>query len=330
MQRRTFFRQLASHSLAAAAVMTGAGLKGEPAANGETARLDLGNVCFITDEFSHNLDEALAFGREFGVRQVEIRAIDKKYCFLHEAAKLREIRGKLDDAGVRVALLSTPIMKCVAPGFKVAPDAEGEIALAHPGFPIPRAEQFPRSVEFMNRASEAAKILGTDKIRVFSFWRVANPLEIHGLILEKLEEVAAIARKEGMTLCIENEAACNLATCAETSAVLAKVPANVGMLWDPRNGAIKGETAYPDGYKLLDKQKIHHMHLKDFQTDAQTGQHKTVAVGDGVLPYPEIFKALAKDGYRGALSMETHFSLNGSKEEASRRSMQGILKALET
>jgi len=326
MQRRTFLRKLGSHGLAAAALATGR-RSSMQAATGEAARLDLGNVCFITDEYSPNLDEALAFGREFGVRQVEIRAVDGKYCFMHDAAKLREIRGKLDDAGMRVALLSTPIMKCVAPGFNVSPEAEGEITLAHPGFPIPRAEQFPRSVEFMDRAIEAAKILGTDKIRVFSFWRVANPAEIHGLILEKLEEVAAVPRKEGMTLCIENEAACNLATCAETSAVLAKAPANVGMLWDPRNGAIKGETAYPDGYRLLDKKKIHHLHLKDFQTDTQTGQHRTVAVGDGVLPYPEIFKALAKDGYRGALSMETHFSL-GTKQEASRRSMQGILKAL--
>ncbi len=324
MQRRTFFRKLAPHGVAAAALMAGS------ASRAEAAKLGRGNVCFITDEYDRDLDKALAFGREFGVRQVEIRNVDGKYCLLHDAPKLREIRGKLDAAGTRVALLSTPILKCIAPGFQVSPEAENEISLAAPGFPIPNAEQFPRSVEFMNRAIEAATILGTDKIRVFSFWRVVDPPAIHSLILEKLEEVAAIARKAGITLCIENETACNLATCAETASVLAKAPANVGMLWDPRNAAIRGEIAFPHGYSLLDKKKIHHMHLKDFQTDAATGQHQTVAVGDGVLPYPAIFKALANDGYQGALSMETHFSLNGSREEASRRSMRGILKALES
>jgi sugar phosphate isomerase/epimerase len=322
MQRRTFFRQLASHSVAAGALVTGS------ASRAEAAKLGLGNVCFITDEYSRNLDEALAFGREFGVRQAEIRNVDGKYCFLHDAAKLREIRSKLDAADTRVAILSTPIMKCIAPGFEVSAEAEREIALAAPGFPIPNDEQFPRIGEFMNRAIEAAKILGTDKIRVFGFWRVVNPPAVNGLILEKLEEVAALAGQAGMTLCIENETACNLATCAETAAVLAKAPANVGMIWDPRNAAIRGETAYSHGYSLLDKKKIHHLHLKDMQHDGAPGKYKVVAVGDGLLPYPEIFKALAKDGYQGALSMETHFALNGSKEEASRRSMRGILKAL--
>jgi sugar phosphate isomerase/epimerase len=59
------------------------------------------------------------------------------------------------------------------------------------------------------------------------------------------------------------------------------------------------------------------------------GRWRTVAVGDGVIPYAEIFRALAGDGYRHAVSMETHFRLNGSREEASRRSMKGILAAIE-
>ena len=70
------------------------------------------------------------------------------------------------------------------------------------------------------------------------------------------------------------------------------------------------------------------MELKDLGIDPATGEHHTVAVGDGVLPYMEIFEALARDGYKGVISMETHFSIDGSREKASRRSMQGILKAL--
>jgi sugar phosphate isomerase/epimerase len=149
------------------------------------------------------------------------------------------------------------------------------------------------------------------------------------LILDKLSELAAIADKAGMKLCMENESACNVADCGELAAVMSQAPPNVGMIWDVVNGTSTGETPFPDGYEKLDPTRIHHMHLKDVKIDAVTGERSTVAVGDGMIPYPRVFAKLAADGYGGALSMETHFSLDGSKEAASRRSMQGILKALE-
>ena len=95
-----------------------------------------------------------------------------------------------------------------------------------------------------------------------------------------------------------------------------------------RFGTISGEPAFPDGYGLLDKARIEHVHLKDYVTGEATGERKIVGVGEGKLPYSDIFLALDKDGYDGALSMETHHRIAGSKEAASRLSMQGIVKAL--
>ena len=128
---------------------------------------------------------------------------------------------------------------------------------------------------------------------------------------------------------MENETACSLANCREAMMVLPKAPANVGLLWDPMNGTTTEEKPYPDGYDLLDKSRLFHVELKDVEIDPATGERHTVAVGDGVIPYAQIFKALASDGYKGVISMETHFSIDGSREKASRRSMQGIFKALE-
>jgi sugar phosphate isomerase/epimerase len=112
-------------------------------------------------------------------------------------------------------------------------------------------------------------------------------------------------------------------------AIIPNAPENVGILWDPMNATSTGETPYPDGYKLLDKSRIWHVQLKDTQLDPQTGERKTVAVGDGVMPYAEIFKALATDGYTGAISMETHFSIDGSRDKASRISIEGVFRALD-
>jgi sugar phosphate isomerase/epimerase len=112
-------------------------------------------------------------------------------------------------------------------------------------------------------------------------------------------------------------------------AIIPSAPENVGILWDPMNATSTGETPYPDGYNLLDKSRIWHVQLKDTQLDPQTGERKTVAVGDGVMPYAEIFKALATDGYTGAISMETHFSIDGSRDKASRISIEGVFRALD-
>ena len=327
MKRRRFL-QVAS----GAAVLAGCS-DPEPTAElaaeaADDPSLGIDQVCFITDEYSQDLDEAIAFAKEFEVTQVEIRAIDGKYFFLEEAEKIKAVQQKLQDAGLRVALLDTPILKCVAPGPTPAQHVLDDITMAQGGFPIPRDEQFRRSMEFLDRAIAAAKIFETRKIRVFSFWRVDEPAEISGLLVDKLSEAAERAAKDGMSLCIENEGACNVATCEEAMDVLSEVPTNVGVIWDVLNGETSGETAYPDGYRKLDPGRIEHVHLKDYER-IEDGHPKVVGIGEGLLPYPEIFRALAADGYKGALSMETHFSVEGSRKEPSRRSMRGILAALE-
>src|SRR5215831_7142817 len=77
------------------------------------ARLGRDNVCFITDEVSRDLTVALKFAAEFGVKKVELRHVDSLYCFRHEPARLKEIHAQLQEHGIRVAILSTPVLKCV-------------------------------------------------------------------------------------------------------------------------------------------------------------------------------------------------------------------------
>ncbi|MBI3664835.1 MAG: sugar phosphate isomerase/epimerase [Acidobacteria bacterium] len=296
----------------------------------EAARLTRANVCFITDEVSRNLRPALQFAAEYGIRQVELRNADGKYCFTHEPAKLKEIRGVLKEYGIRVAILSTPVLKCALPSSNVTAAARKEVQLALKDFPVPTGEQYPRQREFLRKAIEAARILETDKLRIFSYWRVEDREKEHDRIIEGISRAAEVAEKEKVYLCIENEESCNLADCGETAAVLRRLSSPyLGMNWDPANGYSTGESAYPEGFSLLDKSRIWHMHVKDRRPNPQTGREQICAVGDGRVPWLDIFRTMGEAGYTGALSMETHFSLNGSKEAASRRSMEGILKLIE-
>ncbi len=294
------------------------------------ARLTRENLCFITDEVNRDLRKALDFAAEFGIRQVELRNVDGKYCFRHDAQKLKEVRALLDERGVRVAILSTPVLKCVLPNSRITAGAIKEIQLAQKDFPVPAEEQFAQQMVFLRQAIDAARILGTDKLRIFSYWRVENRQEEQPRVIEGLQRVLEVASKEKIRLCIENEGACNLSDCAETAAVLGKIRSPyLGMAWDVVNGTSTGEMPYPDGFGRLDPSRIWHLHIKDYRVNRETGRRQICAVGDGQTPYVEILTALGKAGYNGALSMETHFSLNGSRELASRLSMEGLVKVLE-
>ena len=88
------------------------------------------------------------------------------------------------------------------------------------------------------------------------------------------------------------------------------------MVWDPANAVVSGENAFPEGYGRLPVSRIQHVHAKDCTMDG----HKPVwcALGEGVVGWRGQVDALARDGYQGWLSLETHWQgPGGNKHEAS-------------
>src|SRR5439155_213684 len=78
---------------------------------------------------------------------------------------------------------------------------------------------------------------------------------------DRLRQAARKVGPRGVTLNLENEAACNTATGAEAARLLAVVrEQSLKLNWDPGNAAARGETPYPDGYTKLPKDRIAHMH----------------------------------------------------------------------
>jgi len=51
-------------------------------------------------------------------------------------------------------------------------------------------------------------------------------------------------------------------------------------------------------------------------------------MGDGIIDWAGQFRALKRDGYHYAVSLETHWHGGGSPEEASRQSWAGMKKLL--
>ena len=135
------------------------------------------------------------------------------------------------------------------------------------------------------------------------------------------------AEKDGLILLLENEMSCNTATGAESKRTLAAVTNKNFMLnWDPGNAAESDEVPFPYGYNLLPKNRIGHMHLKDVKRNADGG-YDWECMGRGIIDYQAQFRAMMRDGYRGTMSLETHWNGAGNMEESSRQSMAGT-KAL--
>ncbi len=271
----------------------------------------------INDEITQDLDHALAVAREFGLQFVELRAMWNKNLMDLKEDEVKEARRLLTKYGIKVSDIASPFLKVDAPGFTTK---EGQRDTFNARF------GYKEQPEVLERAMELAKVFGTDKIRVFSFWRIEKPAQVFDLVVENLLKAVEIAKKQNIKLVLENEHDCNIATAAESVKLLAAIQdPYLGLNWDPGNAYAAGEKPYPDGYNLLPKNRILHMHVKDARRNPATGKSDWAAMGKGDIDYVGQFKALMRDGYSHAVSLETHWrNEKKNAEESTRICMQGM------
>jgi L-ribulose-5-phosphate 3-epimerase len=272
----------------------------------------------ISDEISQDLDRALAVAsREFGMTHVDLREVHGKNIMKWDAAEVGEARRLLERYKVRVACIASPVFKVDWPE---APKSSFSPKRDEFGADFTFAQQD----ELLERAFALAKAFGNPPVRIFDFWRLADQKPHREAIDDHLRQAAGKAGKAGVVLTLENEFACNTATGAEAGRLLNAVRDKALMLnWDPGNAAMRGEKAFPDGYAKIPANRIAHMHCKDV-TPPSNGKTDWAAMGSGTIDFVGQFRALKRDGYTGALSLETHWHGGGTPEESTRKSMAGL------
>jgi len=273
----------------------------------------------ISQDFGHSCEIA---SREFGLSWIELRGMWNKNLLKLDAKEVEEARRILEQFRLRVTDIASPL-------FKVDwPDAA-------PSRFSPKRDQFNANFTFgqqdevLERAIELAKAFRTDRVRCFDFWRLDDAAPHRAAMNAKLEAAANTAGKKGITLLLENEPACNTATAAESALLLSAVQSPSLMLnWDPGNSASHSEIPYPDGYNLLPKERIGHCHCKDFAKNQHGKGPDWAPMGGGTIDWVGQFAALKRDGYRLAVSLETHWRGSGTPEESSRQSWAGMKQQL--
>jgi sugar phosphate isomerase/epimerase len=111
---------------------------------------------------------------------------------------------------------------------------------------------------------------------------------------------------------VENEHSCIVATGAEVQALCAALPdPQFGIVWDPCNVIYVPAATSPatEGFAAF-VSRVFHIHLKDAKRGraAAGGATATAApLGQGDVSWPAHLKEIQQLGYRGMLSLETHW-----------------------
>ncbi|HUU30371.1 MAG TPA: sugar phosphate isomerase/epimerase family protein [archaeon] len=275
------------------------------------------NLGIISDEVHEDLDTAFEFISQFGLNWVEIRDVWGKYVTDLDEASVSRLKNLLKVHGLRVSVVDTALFKTTLPG-------------THPSFGQQDSYPYSEQFDLLKRAVDKALALGAPYLRIFDFWRCREQKSIMDHVCEHLLRAIEIARPAGVRLLLENEPSCHTATGAEM-ALLARriVHPYLGFIWDPLNCLVAGAKPYPTEYGKCDKARIFHVHIKDAAVDASTGKYKGVRVGSGEVDWIGQFGAMLKDGFRGTLSLETHYNgPDGTRYSASLESIVSIFELI--
>jgi L-ribulose-5-phosphate 3-epimerase len=268
-------------------------------------------IAAITDEFStDDLDVALGAMSEIGMTGAELRVVGGRNIIDLTDDEVARARGQVEAHGMRVLSIASPLLKCVLPdGGSIDERFQQDV--------FGSAYTFEDQPRLTRRAFEIAEKAGAGIIRVFSYWRTVDPERVYERVARALSALADEAMDRGIVIGLENEHACNVGTAAEAARMLAAVdhPA-LKLIWDPANAFILGETPYPVGYALLPADRIVHVHAKDC---VMSGQKPAWGpLGEMSIDWKGQVAALVRDGYKGALSLETHWrGPDGNRLQAS-------------
>ena len=248
-------------------------------------------LSMITDEMTQNLQEAIAFAKEHGMQGVELRSVEDTTIGNIPDEKLAEYKKMLDEAGLKVVSLASPLCKCVLTDACI-----------------------PEEMARLDRLLKACEILDAPSIRAFAFVTDGEKPSVETLA-KVLRPFAEKAWEKGRKLCFEADPSVNTTNHQQLNALLDLIdhPA-AGAIFDPGNDIWDrdNEVPYPDGFNAI-KKHVYHVHVKDA---VKTPEHiDAVCPGTGAVDYPGLMKALKEMKYDGFFSMEPHYRVAAQLSE---------------
>ena len=232
----------------------------------------------FADEAGAALSEQIAAMKENNVPCLEIRGVDGRNVTELSVAEAKEVRKKLEDNGLSVWSIGSPI---------------GKIGIE---------EAFGPHLDLYKHTLELADTLGAKAFRLFSFFMPKNqdPEIYRDEVLERMSHFADEAKGSGIMVCHENEKGIYGDIAPRCKVIYEALP-SIGAIFDPANYIQCGQDT-PAGWELVGKY-VKYMHIKDALADGHV-----VPAGKGIGHLPELLKKYAAQGGE-MLTLEPHLTV---------------------
>ncbi len=232
----------------------------------------------FTDEYSPNFDKQIEGMLQNGIKYTEIRGVDGKNISDLTVDEAKEVKNKLDANGLAVWSVGSPLGK-----IKLTDDIDAHI-------------------EKTKHVCEIANILGTPRIRVFSFYvpDTTNIAPYRDQVFDYMGRMLDASNAAGTILCHENEKGIYGEKVEGCVDIMKYFNGGYKCIFDPANFIQAGVTTYPDAYEQLGD-SIYYMHIKDALASGSI-----VPAGKGVGMIPEIIRELNKRDETITLTVEPH------------------------
>ena len=238
------------------------------------------HIYAFADEASPRIDEQIKAMVRNGLQGLEIRNVDGENVSAISLDKAREVRKKLDDAGLITWSIGSPLGKI---------DIE--------------KGSFEEHLDSLRHTLEVASVLGAKNIRMFSFFIPAgkDPAIFRNQVMDRLHRMVEVSAGSGIALCHENEKGIYGDVATRCLDVLTEVPELHGV-FDPANFVQCGQDTL-EAWEML-KDRINYMHIKD----ALFSDSSVVPAGKGDGHVGEVLHAfLAKGGCD--MTVEPHLAV---------------------
>jgi sugar phosphate isomerase/epimerase len=234
------------------------------------------------DEIDDDPKIQIAVMQALGARHIEVRSAWGTNIVDLDDAQLRELKSLLDAADMKVSAIASPI---------------GKVDVSLP---------VEHEVERLRRAVNAAQVLESRYIRIFSFYYGEDVAveSIRDAVIERMHALADVAEETGVVLLHENEKDIygdipeRVLDIVETVASPA-----LKVAWDAANFVQVGVKPFDDGYAKL-RPHLEYLQVKD----ALFSDATVVPAGEGDGDVLRTVQALKADGYTGFASLEPHLA----------------------
>jgi len=244
----------------------------------------------FADEISLNLDEQIAVLHSENIHFIDLRSVWGTNVLDFTDQQVTEIKQKLDDQGIGIAAIGSPIGK------------------------VPLDSSFDEHLQRFERAITLAHAFGTPYIRLFSFYppAVATANNTVGAavfrdeVIRHFQEFTARAAAANVILIHENEKGIYGDTIDRCVDLLQTInDPHLRAVLDPANFLQCGQVPYPDAYDSLHPW-LEYVHVKDVRADGTLAP-----AGEGEGHWPDLLQRLRADRYDGFLALEPHLSASG-------------------